>query len=161
MEYLWKCPTAAIFVFMFSYQTVLFFDTNLMSILIFQKLEPVVELFLSKDYLLEMHVSRLLTIFQVSRVASFDIYPTTELKSAFENSPIVHLPVGAQFQLNVVPRDARGRRLAPASNSINFRLHRTLVNAQGNIVSIWDNPYQFGLVVFLFRYEFGKGTVLI
>ncbi|CAO4362101.1 unnamed protein product [Caenorhabditis nigoni] len=60
----------------------------------------------------------------VSRVASFDIYPTTELKSAFENSPIVHLPVGAQIQLNVVPRDARGRRLAAASNSLNFRPHR-------------------------------------
>lgn len=60
----------------------------------------------------------------VSRVASLDVHPTIELKSAFENSPLIHLPVGAQIQLNVVPRDARGRRLAAASNSINFRPHR-------------------------------------
>ncbi|KAF1770985.1 hypothetical protein GCK72_002809 [Caenorhabditis remanei] len=60
----------------------------------------------------------------VSRVASLDVHPTSELRSAFENSPIVHLPVGAQIQLNVIPRDIRGRRLSAASNSINFRPHR-------------------------------------
>lgn len=60
----------------------------------------------------------------VSRVASFDVHPSIELKSAFENSPLLHLPVGAQIQLNVIPRDAKGRRLSAASNSINFRPHR-------------------------------------
>ncbi|CAL2028956.1 unnamed protein product [Caenorhabditis brenneri] len=60
----------------------------------------------------------------VSRVASLDVYPSVELKSAFENLPLIHLPVGAQIQLHVVPRDAKGRRLVAASNSINFRPHR-------------------------------------
>uniref|UniRef100_A0A1I7UXK6 Protein-tyrosine-phosphatase n=1 Tax=Caenorhabditis tropicalis TaxID=1561998 RepID=A0A1I7UXK6_9PELO len=60
----------------------------------------------------------------VSRVASFDVHPTTELRSAYENSPLLHFPVGAQVQLNVIPRDAKGRRLAAASNTVNFRPHR-------------------------------------
>uniref|UniRef100_A0A8R1IMQ8 Uncharacterized protein n=1 Tax=Caenorhabditis japonica TaxID=281687 RepID=A0A8R1IMQ8_CAEJA len=60
----------------------------------------------------------------VSRVASIDVFTTVELKSSQKNSPLVHLPVGAQIQLNVIPRDVRGRILAAASTSINFRPHR-------------------------------------
>lgn len=60
----------------------------------------------------------------ISRVASIDVYQKNELKSAFVSSPLFDLPVGAQLQLHVVPRDAKGRRLVAASNSIIFRPHR-------------------------------------
>ncbi|CAB3410581.1 unnamed protein product [Caenorhabditis bovis] len=61
----------------------------------------------------------------VSRVYSLDVHPTVELRNAVDSSPLIHLPVGAQIQLNVVARDVRGRALSSSSSSsINYRPHR-------------------------------------